>query len=288
MRVGAVPVVVPLTKVYAPAPGCAPNVLVRNVLDPDTFAVEPAEILTLSWLAPLKSNSRIDVDWKLTLLLNVAVPRAPERPGREVPSKLMVGVEAPEPATLMALPEKTSEAPSPRLVVANPVIDTLPPLLSTFPLKLAVELPAGPDTEMFEPAFKLPNRVVPALVAVSAMVLVDPVAVAFTGPPVVSSSTGEPVEPTLPAVPTKTLEPLGAQAHVDAAEPVMLGALSASDAVDRVVPTSVPRAEMAPSETAVELVTAKRPGASPRSEANSFAALVKTTLPSVRKYPSFA
>ena len=235
--------------------------LVLNVLDPDTSAVEPAEILTLSWLAPLKSNSRTDADWKLTLLLNVAVPMAPVRPGRKVPSRLMVGVEDPEPATLMALPEKTSEVPSPRLVIANPVIDTLPPLLSTFPLKLAVELPAGPDTEMFEPAFKLPNRVVPALVAVSAWCLSTPLPLHLPVP-VVSSSTGEPVEPTLPAVPTKTLEPW-VRKHVDAAEPVMLGALSASDAVDRVVPTSVPRAEMAPSEKAVELVTAKRPGASP-------------------------
>jgi hypothetical protein len=164
---------------------------------PDSnVAVAGAATVTTSVLLPFRSNSRTEPFLNVTLLLNVAVPMAPARPGFRVPSRLIV--EVPAPVMEIDPAENTSVDVAPRLVVPKPVVVRFPPLLLTEPRMSRVEAPPGPEMLMLPGDDTAPNGVVPVFVAA---ILTASAASTVTSPVVVDVLTliGSALVPIAPA-----------------------------------------------------------------------------------------
>lgn len=137
--------------------------LVFKVTPVSKLALAGAATVTTSVELPFRSSSITEPFLKVTLLLKVAVPMAPARPGLKVPNRLIA--EVPAPLTDIVPAENASVEVAPRLVVAKPEVVRLPPELDTEPSKSNVEVPDGPEMKMLPGEVTAPNRVLPVLLA---------------------------------------------------------------------------------------------------------------------------
>ena len=232
--------------------------LVFNPTPDSNVAMAGAATVTTSVLLPFRSNSRTEPLLNVTLLLKVAVPMAPARPGFRVPSRLIV--EVPAPVMEMVPAEKTSTEFAPRLVVPKPVVVRFPPLLLAEPRMSRMEAPPGPEMLMLPGDDTAPNRVVPVFVAA---MLTGPAALTVTNPVVVDvlTLTGSAPVPMAPVDEVcKNTEPSVWMPGAGAAACVMLPcAVIATDAVTVVLPVAVEALNTLPIRAAPPEVTSMRP-----------------------------